>query len=135
MPETAADVNLAAYFGVSTPRTLTWITETHFYGLGCSQCAWLFRPTGPPMGSSLAEMKENHMQDCNEEFAAHDCAEQPRAKKTNTSIHLAAREKPKLRLLARNSSQALRTANRRRQGRFQSRGNKNSAKSRATGGD
>jgi hypothetical protein len=93
MLETAACSNRATYFGASTPRTLTWITETHFYGLGCSRCAWLFRPTGPPTGSSLAEMKENYMQHCNQEFAAHDCAEQPRAAKTSAPVNQSSRSR------------------------------------------
>jgi hypothetical protein len=72
MLETATCSNHATYFRVSTRRSLTWIRQTHFYGPGCSRCTWLFRPTGPPVGSSLQEMKENYLRYCNEEFLAHD---------------------------------------------------------------
>ena len=87
MSETSTYSSHAEYSGVSTPRTLTWISETHFHGLGCSRCAWLFRPTGPPTGSSLKEMKENYMRRCDEEFAKHICAEHPRAAKTNVAVN------------------------------------------------
>jgi len=86
MPETANYSNRARYFGVSTPRTLTWIREVHFHGPACSRCAWLFRPSGPPTGISLQQMKEDYMRRCNEEFAAHVCAEHPRAVRTNASV-------------------------------------------------
>jgi hypothetical protein len=82
MPETATYSNRAKYYEASMPRTLTWISETRFHGPACSRCAWLFRPTGPPTGSSLTEMKENYMRSCNEEFAAHVCAEHPRSART-----------------------------------------------------
>ena len=87
MPETATYSNRSRYCGMSTPRTLTWIREAHFHGPACSRCAWLFRPTGPPTGISLQQMKENYMRRCNEEFAAHVCAEHPRAATTNVSVN------------------------------------------------
>jgi hypothetical protein len=86
MPETGDYSNRARYCGATT-RTLTWISETYFHGPACSRCAWLFRPSGPPMGISLQQMKENYMRRCNEEFAAHVCAEHPRAAKTNMSVN------------------------------------------------
>jgi hypothetical protein len=39
-------------------RTLIWIEEPSFRGCGCSECAWVFNPEGPPAGNSLAEMKQ-----------------------------------------------------------------------------
>lgn len=86
MPGTATYSNRAKYYEAPKPRTLTRISETRFHGPACSQCAWLFRPTGPPTGSSLTEMKENYMRSCNEEFAAHVCAEHPRAVKKSMSV-------------------------------------------------
>lgn len=86
MPETANYSNRPKYYGVSTPRTLTWIREEHFYGPACSRCAWLFRPSGPPTGISLQQMKEDYVRRCNEEFAAHVCSEHPRAAKTKDSV-------------------------------------------------
>ena len=85
MPETASNSNRTNYYGVSTHRTLTWIREAHFHGPSCSRCMWLFRPSGPPTGNSLQQMKENYMRLCNEEFATHDCAQHPRAAKIKVS--------------------------------------------------
>jgi hypothetical protein len=84
MPQTATYSSRAKYY--QGPRALTWRSETSFHGPACSRCAWLFRPTGPPAGSSLTEMKENYMRRCNEEFAAHVCAEHPRSAKQSMSV-------------------------------------------------
>lgn len=86
MPETVNYSNRPKYCGVSTSRTLTWIREEHFYGPSCSRCAWLFRPSGPPTGISLEQMKEDYMRRCDEEFAAHVCAQHPRAAKPKVSV-------------------------------------------------
>lgn len=86
MPETATHSNRAKYYEASTPRALTWISETRFHGPACSRCAWLFRPTGPPAGDTLQQMKENYVRSCNDEFAAHVCAEHPRSAKTRMSV-------------------------------------------------
>jgi hypothetical protein len=61
-------------------RRLVWIEEQRFVGWGCSECAWLFRPSGSPIGESLDEMIENYEEWREKEFAAHVCAEHPRAK-------------------------------------------------------
>jgi hypothetical protein len=87
MPEVTNYTNTPKYCRVPDTRTLTWIREEHFHGVACSRCAWLFRPTGPPTGNSLQEMKENYKRDCNEDFASHDCAEHPRAPKTDVSVN------------------------------------------------
>ena len=86
MPEIANYSCRAKYCGASTPRTLAWIREAHFHGPACSRCAWLFRPAGPPEGISLQQMKENYVKRCNAEFAAHVCAEHPRAAKAKVSV-------------------------------------------------
>jgi hypothetical protein len=94
MPHTATYSNRVKYYELSTRRTLIWISETRLHGPACSRCAWLFRPSGPVEGSSLAEMKENYMRTCNEEFAAHVCAEHPRAAKQSMSINQSRLTKP-----------------------------------------
>jgi len=66
---------------VFTLRTLVSIEEPRFQGCSCSECAWVFNPQGPPAGNSLAEMREYYERRRDEEFAAHLCAEHPRAKK------------------------------------------------------
>ena len=65
---------------VATLRTLKWIETPHFHGWGCSECAWVFNPSGPPVGNSFEEMKENYLQRRDEESAAHVCAEHPKAR-------------------------------------------------------
>ena len=87
MPGTVNYSNRAKCYEGCTPRTLTWISETRSHGPACSRCAWLFRPTGPPAGSSLMEMKENYMRSCSEEFAAHVCAEHPRSARQSMSVN------------------------------------------------
>jgi hypothetical protein len=49
-------------------------------GWTCSDCAWAFHPSGPPLGKSMAEMRANYELQCAKEFAAHVCAQHPRTK-------------------------------------------------------
>ena len=63
-------------------RKLVWIEEQRFQGWGCSECAWVFNPSGAPTGKSLEEMKENYERRRDKDFAAHVCTEHPRAKNT-----------------------------------------------------
>jgi hypothetical protein len=62
-------------------RKLIWIEKPRFQGCGCSECAWSFKPSGPPSGKSLREMKDTFERLRDKEFATHVCAEHPRAKK------------------------------------------------------
>ena len=61
-------------------RKLVWIEDQRFQGWGCSECEWVFNPLGSPIGNSLGEMKENYEGRRHKDFAAHVCAEHPRAK-------------------------------------------------------
>jgi hypothetical protein len=61
-------------------RKLVWIEEDRFWGWGCSECAWLFNPSGTLSGKSIDEMKENYEQQRDKAFAAHVCAENPKTK-------------------------------------------------------
>jgi len=74
-------------------RQLIWIQTPHFLGWGCSECAWVFRPSGPPIGNSLQEMKERYLRRLEEESAAHVCAEHPRAKEARIEIVHAAQRR------------------------------------------
>jgi hypothetical protein len=65
----------------SMSRKLLWIEEELFWGWGCSECAWLFRPLGPLVGQSIDDMKVNYEHQRDKEFASHACAEHPRARK------------------------------------------------------
>jgi hypothetical protein len=62
-------------------RNLVLIADEHFWGWSCSECAWVFNPSGTPSGKSLDAMKENYERQRDKEFASHVCAEHPRAKK------------------------------------------------------
>jgi hypothetical protein len=65
---------------VAARRTLISIKGSRFQGSGCSECSWLFSPSGPPDGDSLAEMMEKYEQRRDKEFTAHVCTEHPRSK-------------------------------------------------------
>jgi hypothetical protein len=62
-------------------RRLIWIEKPSFRGSGCSECAWVFKPSGPPTGDSLDEMKKNFERMRDIEFANHSCAAHPKARK------------------------------------------------------
>jgi hypothetical protein len=81
MPQTATYLHLERRPRVDALRTLIWIVEPWFQGFGCSECAWVFNPSGPPVGNSLQEMKEYYEQRRDKEFAIHICAEHTKAKK------------------------------------------------------
>jgi hypothetical protein len=62
-------------------RRLVWVEGHSGNGCeGCSECAWVFVPAGPPISRSLKEWVLNHDVQLSEQFAAHDCAEHPRSK-------------------------------------------------------
>lgn len=61
-------------------RKAVWIDERSFQGWGCSDCAWVFKPSGPPTGDSLDEMKQNYERQRDGDFTAHVCAEHPKTK-------------------------------------------------------
>jgi hypothetical protein len=53
------------------PRTLVW--NDTLQGFGCSECGWMFRPTGPLVAKSLNEMKADYEAQRDKEFANHVC--------------------------------------------------------------
>jgi len=61
-------------------RKLVWIAEPHFRGWGCSECAWVFSPVGPPVGESIDEMKANYERKRLRDYLAHLCDEHPGAR-------------------------------------------------------
>jgi hypothetical protein len=65
-------------------RTLEWVEKSNFLGWGCSQCAWLFDPSGTPVGESIEEMVHNYKQQRDKGFAAHVCANHPKPKNTKS---------------------------------------------------
>ena len=60
-------------------RNLVWIADQNLQGFGCSECNWVFNPSGAPVGESIDEMKRKYEAQCDKEFAAHVCAKHPRA--------------------------------------------------------
>jgi len=65
-------------------RKLVWIEHDRFRGWGCSECAWVFNPSGAPTGKSLDEAKRNFELHRDKEFPLHVCADHPRAKSEST---------------------------------------------------
>jgi hypothetical protein len=59
-------------------RKLVWIDSQNFEGLGCSQCQWVFKPSGPFVGRALDKMKDAYEAERDKEFAVHVCAKFPR---------------------------------------------------------
>jgi hypothetical protein len=53
------------------PSRLVWIDEKRFRGFGCSECAWVFNPTG----NSFNEMMRNFELQRDREFSSHVCAD------------------------------------------------------------
>jgi hypothetical protein len=58
-------------------RKLVRVETQSFRGWGCSECAWVFHPSDPPIGKSLDEMKRNFQIQLSQQFASHDCTEHP----------------------------------------------------------
>lgn len=61
-------------------RRLIWFNSAEMEAWVCSECAWAFKPSGPPLGNTLEEMKENFEGQREKEFAAHVCAEHRKTK-------------------------------------------------------
>ena len=61
-------------------RDLVWVKAEGFEGWACSQCAWVFNPSAPPVGNTLEEMKQNYEQHRDQEFVSHVCAARAPAK-------------------------------------------------------
>jgi hypothetical protein len=61
-------------------RQLTWVEGRTFWGWGCSECDWIFNPSGVPAGKSLDEMIRNSHARISGEFADHACSEHSRNK-------------------------------------------------------
>ena len=63
------------------PRELVWIDQPRKRGWGCSQCAWIFNPTDPPIGETFDAMMRNFESQRDKEFASHVCSNHPRRPK------------------------------------------------------
>jgi rubredoxin len=63
----------------SSARKLVWVEGQNVAGWGCSECLWIFNPSGPPIGNSLEEMKQNFEVQLSHEFESHTCGRCHRA--------------------------------------------------------
>jgi hypothetical protein len=61
-------------------RKLVWSEQQGFRGFACSECAWVFNPSGPPTGNSFDEMVRNFESQRDKEFTLHGCADDPGAR-------------------------------------------------------
>ena len=62
-------------------RKLVWIETQNFQGFGCSQCSWMFKPTGVISGESLDEMRKDFEVQLEKDFTAHVCVKHPESRK------------------------------------------------------
>jgi hypothetical protein len=62
-------------------RRLVPVETKNFQGWVCSECAWVFRPSGPLGGTSIDEMKTQFTQQRDKEFASHICEKYPKSTK------------------------------------------------------
>lgn len=67
-------------------RTMVWVKRIE--GWGCSDCAWVFVPTGPPIGNTMDEMMQTFSAQRAKEFESHICNKQrstgdPKPNKSN----------------------------------------------------
>src|ERR1700738_4320351 len=65
-------------------RKLVWIEHDLFRGWGCSECDWVFNPSGAPTGKSFNEAVRNFESQRDKEFTLHVCADHPRSKSPST---------------------------------------------------
>jgi hypothetical protein len=65
-------------------RRMIWIEQQRFRGWGCSECAWVFNPSGPAPGASFGEMMRNFELRRDREFTSHVCAHHARGKSTKS---------------------------------------------------
>ena len=62
-------------------RRLVPVETKNFQGWVCSECAWVFKPSGPLGGTSIDEMKTQFTQQRDKEFATHACEKYPKPTK------------------------------------------------------
>jgi hypothetical protein len=65
-------------YNAPMPRSLVWVKDRAFEGFGCSECRWVFRPSGALVPEPLERMKRRFEAERDKEFAAHACAQHPK---------------------------------------------------------
>jgi hypothetical protein len=61
------------------------IRVKHLEGWGCSDCAWVFISSGPPLGNTIDEMTQNFEAKRDEEFLTHLCTTHPKKRGSPTT--------------------------------------------------
>ena len=59
-------------------RNLVWVERPGLRCWGCSECAWVFNPSGAPSGKSFAESVRNFVLQRDQGFTSHVCAQSPK---------------------------------------------------------
>jgi hypothetical protein len=67
----------------SEGRQLVWLEPQRVEG--CSECAWIFNPSDPPVGSTLNEMKWNFRMQLAADFQSHVCQDHSRTSSAKKS--------------------------------------------------
>jgi hypothetical protein len=62
-------------------RKLVRIESANFLGFGCSDCNWVFNPSGAVVGETIEEMERKYQAERDKEFAAHVCTKTPQRQK------------------------------------------------------
>jgi hypothetical protein len=60
----------------STSRTIIWREQKQEWA--CTECAWVFQPSGVLADKTLAEITQYFKEQRDQEFASHVCADCPR---------------------------------------------------------
>jgi len=58
-------------------REIVWVERERFEGWACSNCAWIFKGSGPLGEGSIEEMKRQYEADRDKAFRSHVCVEHP----------------------------------------------------------
>jgi hypothetical protein len=80
----AGQTAMSAATRAAMSRKLVWVEQPGLRCWGCSECAWVFNPSGAPKGKTFDESVRNFELQRDKEFTLHVCADQPRAKNEGT---------------------------------------------------
>lgn len=59
-------------------REMIWVQTENVESWGCSECDWIFKPSGPPHGFAMEDMKQNFEREREQGFKSHVCAQHKR---------------------------------------------------------
>jgi hypothetical protein len=61
-------------------RRLVWMDQIRLRGFGCSECAWVFNPTGNAFNEMMRKFEVRR----DREFSSHVCADHPKNTSANS---------------------------------------------------